>query len=188
MARAAARVGRALLLDLQRHPRDVDARGGRCRSVDREAAPVGRGPLRHHSLPAGAGARGEPVSIFDMTVPWYEILLRTFVVYLTVLVLLRAAGKRELGQMTPFDLVVILVIANAVQNAMTGGDNSLIGGVPPAGTLTLVHVALGRLGSRLPPFRRLGASQPPPPPPGGKTDTPAHGDGRVAPPEPGGAA
>jgi len=47
------------------------------------------------------------VNLFDMTTPWYEILLRTFVVYLTVLVLLRVAGKRELGQMTPFDLVVI---------------------------------------------------------------------------------
>ncbi len=95
-----------------------------------------------------------------MTVPWYEILLRTFVVYLTVLVLLRAAGKRELGQMTPFDLVVILVIANAVQNAMTGGDNSLIGGILAAGTLTLVNVAVGRWGSRVPLFRRLVASEP----------------------------
>src|SRR5258708_6876404 len=169
----AARPGRALLLDLQRHPRDVDARVGRRRSGDREAAPVGRGPLGHHSLPAGAGARGEPVSIFDMTVPWYEILLRTFVVYLTVLVLLRAAGKRELGQMTPFDLVVILVIANAVQNAMTGGDNSLIGGILAAGTLTLVNVAVGRWGRRVPPVRRPLASQPPPPPPAGKTIKPA---------------
>ena len=95
-----------------------------------------------------------------MTTPWYEILLRTFVVYMTVLVLLRAAGKRELGQMTPFDLVVILVIANAVQNAMTGGDNSLIGGILAAGTLTVVNIAVGRWGSRVPFFRRLVASEP----------------------------
>jgi len=100
------------------------------------------------------------VSIFDMTTPWYEILLRTFVVYLTVLVLLRLAGKRELGQMTPFDLVVILVIANAVQNAMTGGDNSLIGGILAASTLTIVNIAVGRWGSRVPFFRRLVASEP----------------------------
>ena len=66
--------------------------------------------------------------MFDLTTPWWEIILRTAVVYVVVLVLLRAAGKRELGQMSPVDLVVILVIANAVQNAMTGGDNSLIGG------------------------------------------------------------
>ena len=95
-----------------------------------------------------------------MTTPWYEILLRTFVVYLAVLVLLRVAGKRELGQMTPFDLVVILVIANAVQNAMTGGDNSLTGGILAAGTLTGVNIAVGRWGSRIPLFRRLVASQP----------------------------
>jgi len=100
------------------------------------------------------------VNLFDMTTPWYEILLRTFVVYMTVLVLLRAAGKRELGQMTPFDLVVILVIANAVQNAMTGGDNSLIGGMLAAATLTVVNIAVGRWGSRVPFFRRLVASEP----------------------------
>ncbi|HTJ61366.1 MAG TPA: YetF domain-containing protein [Candidatus Saccharimonadales bacterium] len=100
------------------------------------------------------------MNLFDMTTPWYEILLRTFVVYMTVLVLLRAAGKRELGQMTPFDLVVILVIANAVQNAMTGGDNSLIGGMLAAATLTVVNIAVGRWGSRVPFFRRLVASEP----------------------------
>ena len=100
------------------------------------------------------------MSLFDMTTPWYEILLRTAVVYLTVLILLRVAGKRELGQMTPFDLVVILVIANAVQNAMTGGDNSLIGGILAASTLTIVNIAVGRWGSRVPVFRRLVASEP----------------------------
>jgi len=100
------------------------------------------------------------VSLFDMSVPWYEILVRTFVVYVVVLALLRTAGKRELGQMTPFDLVVILIIANAVQNAMTGGDNSLVGGIIAATTLTAVNIAVGRWGSRVPVFRRLVASQP----------------------------
>ena len=95
-----------------------------------------------------------------MTVAWYEIILRTFVVYVTVLVLLRTAGKRELGQMTPFDLVVILVIANAVQNAMTGGDNSLIGGIIAAATLTFVNIGVGRWGSRVPFFDRLVRSEP----------------------------
>lgn len=98
--------------------------------------------------------------MFAMTTPWYEIVLRTFVVYLVVLILLRTAGKRELGQMTPFDLVVILVIANAVQNAMTGGDNSLIGGVLAAATLTFVNIAVGRWGTMVPVLRRLVASQP----------------------------
>ena len=80
--------------------------------------------------------------------------------YIVVLILLRVAGKRELGQMTPFDLVVILVIANAVQNAMTGGDNSLIGGVIAATTLTVVNIAVGRWGAAVPGFHRIIASEP----------------------------
>src|SRR5436305_12876825 len=95
-----------------------------------------------------------------MTTPWYEILLRTFVVYVTVLILLRVAGKRELGQMTPFDLVVILVIANAVQNSMNGGDNSLVGGLIAAATLTGVNLALARLGRRVPFIGRRLVSEP----------------------------
>ena len=98
--------------------------------------------------------------MFEMTTAWYEIILRTFVVYVTVLVLLRAAGKRELGQMTPFDLVVILVIANAVQNAMTGGDNSLTGGIIAAATLTFVNIGVSRWGSSVPFVRRLVVSEP----------------------------
>src|SRR5438128_5160785 len=95
-----------------------------------------------------------------MTVSWYEILLRTAVVYLVVLLLLRLAGKGELGQMPPFDLVVILVISNAVQNAMTGGDNSLVGGIVAATTLTVVNIGVGRWGGRVPFLRRVVASEP----------------------------
>lgn len=88
--------------------------------------------------------------MFGLTTPWWEILLRTAVVYVVVLVLLRAAGKRELGQMSPVDLVVILVIANAVQNAMTGGDNSLIGGIIAATTLVAMNIAFSRVAHRIP--------------------------------------
>jgi uncharacterized membrane protein YcaP (DUF421 family) len=97
--------------------------------------------------------------MFDMTTPWWEIILRTAVVYVVVLVLLRAAGKRELGQMSPVDLVVILVIANAVQNAMTGGDNSLVGGIVAATTLVAVNTAFSRVGHRVPYLKHLFESQ-----------------------------
>jgi uncharacterized membrane protein YcaP (DUF421 family) len=100
--------------------------------------------------------------VFDLTTPWWEIILRTTVVYVVVLVLLRVAGKRELGQMSPVDLVVILVIANAVQNAMTGGDNSLIGGVIAATTLVGMNLAFGRIAHRLPYFEHLFESEPTP--------------------------
>ena len=57
------------------------------------------------------------------------ITLRTAAVYAVVLLGVRLSGKREVGQMTPFDLTLLLLISNAVQNAMTGPDTSLLGGV-----------------------------------------------------------
>jgi uncharacterized membrane protein YcaP (DUF421 family) len=76
------------------------------------------------------------------------IALRTVVVYVVLLVGFRLAGKRELGQMTPFDLVLLLVIANAVQNAMVGPDTSLNGGLLAALVLLFVNWLVGRLGLR----------------------------------------
>lgn len=70
--------------------------------------------------------------------------------YTALLVGLRLAGKRELGQMTTFDLVVLLIISNAVQNAMVGPDSSLNGGILAAFTLLAVNWAIDRLGLRLP--------------------------------------
>ena len=88
--------------------------------------------------------------VFIPSVPIWEIVFRTIVVYFAVLVLLRFAGKRELGQMSVADLVVIIVIANAVQNAMNAGDNSLTVGVVAAATLVLMNLIVGRYGSRVP--------------------------------------
>jgi len=88
--------------------------------------------------------------MFDLSIPLWEIILRTLVVYVTVLALLRLGGKRELGTMSPADLVVILIIANAVQNAMNGGDVSLIGGLISAATLVGGNLLLGRFGRRIP--------------------------------------
>src|SRR2546423_15368487 len=101
-----------------------------------------------------------PEHVFGLTTPWWEIILRTAIVYTVVLFLLRVAGKRELGQMSPVDLVVILVIANAVQNAMTGGANSLIGGVIAATTLVAVNTGFSRVGHRVPYLKHLFESQP----------------------------
>ncbi|TME27509.1 MAG: DUF421 domain-containing protein [Chloroflexi bacterium] len=93
-------------------------------------------------------------------VPWWEIVLRTAVVYIAVLVLLRIAGKRELGQMSAVDLVVILVISNAVQNAMTGGDNSLVGGILAASVLVGMNLLFGRIANRVPYLAHLFSSEP----------------------------
>ncbi len=82
------------------------------------------------------------------------IVIRTSAVYLVVLVGLRLSGKREIGQMTVFDLVVLLLLANAVQNAMVGQDTSLIGGILAAVVLLLVNALIARLSLRWPRLRR----------------------------------
>ena len=74
------------------------------------------------------------------------IVLRTLIVYVALLLGLRLAGKREIGQMTPFDLVVLLVISNAVQNAMVGPDTSLNGGILAAFCLLIANFVINRLG------------------------------------------
>ena len=83
------------------------------------------------------------------------IIIRTTAVYLVILIGLRLAGKREIGQMTVFDLVVLLLIANAVQNAMVGPDTSLIGGVLAAIALLAVNALVARLRLRSPRLRHL---------------------------------
>ena len=67
--------------------------------------------------------------MFDMSVPWWELVLRSIVVYLFLLVFLRLTGRRQTGQYAPFDLVLLLILSNAVQNSMNAGDNSLVGGL-----------------------------------------------------------
>ncbi|MGZ5037297.1 MAG: DUF421 domain-containing protein [Usitatibacter sp.] len=81
--------------------------------------------------------------MFNMTVPWWELVLRSFVVYAFLIVLLRITGKRQVGQLAPFDLVLLLVLSNAVQNSMNGGDNSLTGGLISATTLIVLNYAVG---------------------------------------------
>jgi uncharacterized membrane protein YcaP (DUF421 family) len=68
-----------------------------------------------------------------------QIALRTGVIYLVVLIGVRLSGKREVGQMTPFDLTLLLLLSNSVQSAMTGPDTSLLGGVVAASTLLLLN-------------------------------------------------
>jgi uncharacterized membrane protein YcaP (DUF421 family) len=92
--------------------------------------------------------------MFSLDVNGWSIVLRTAIVYVALLVSLRLAGKRELGQMTPFDLVVILLVANAVQNAMVGPDTSLTGGLIAAGVLIAGNYGVAEARERLPWLRR----------------------------------
>jgi uncharacterized membrane protein YcaP (DUF421 family) len=80
-----------------------------------------------------------------MSLPWWEFILRGIIVYFFLIVLLRLTGKRQIGQMAPFDLVLLLVLSNAVQNAMNGGDNSVIGGMISAISLVATNWVVGLL-------------------------------------------
>jgi uncharacterized membrane protein YcaP (DUF421 family) len=81
--------------------------------------------------------------MWNLSIPWYELILRCVIVYFFLLILLRISGKRQVGQLNPFDLVLLLVLSNAVQNAMTGGDNSLLGGVISALSLVAINYFVG---------------------------------------------
>ncbi|HEY0511850.1 MAG TPA: YetF domain-containing protein [Thermoanaerobaculia bacterium] len=81
--------------------------------------------------------------MWNLTVPWWELIVRSALVYLFMIVILRLTGKRQVGQLAPFDLVLLLVLSNAVQNSMNGGDNSVIGGLISATTLIALNYGVG---------------------------------------------
>jgi uncharacterized membrane protein YcaP (DUF421 family) len=89
-----------------------------------------------------------PSDLFTVDVPLLEKVLRTIAVYLGILVLLRVAGKRDLAQLNTFDLVVLLLLSNVVQNAVIGEDASLLGGLIGAATLILVNSFMVRAARR----------------------------------------
>ena len=89
-----------------------------------------------------------PDDLFTAGVPLAEKVIRTVAVYLGVLLLLRLAGKRDLAQLNTFDLVVLLLLSNVVQNAVIGDDSSLVGGLVGAVTLVAVNSVLVRVAQR----------------------------------------
>src|ERR1700716_3338478 len=98
-----------------------------------------------------------------MLTSWHtvlEIVLRTIAVYALVLVGIRLSGKREVGQMTPFDLTLLLLLSNAVQNAMTGPDTSVIGGIVAACTLLILNYLVADVSGVNRRFRRFIQGEP----------------------------
>jgi uncharacterized membrane protein YcaP (DUF421 family) len=88
--------------------------------------------------------------LFNVEIPVWEKAVRTVVVYAALLILLRLAGKRTLAQLTAFDLVVLLLLSNVVQNAIIGPDNSLLGGLIGAAILIGANWVLVTLSARWP--------------------------------------
>ena len=92
--------------------------------------------------------------MFQLPIPLIEKVLRPIIVYLALVLLLRIFGKRELAQLNPFDLVVLLSLSNTVQNAIIGDDNSVSGGIIGALTLLAVNWLVVRVMFRSPRLTR----------------------------------
>lgn len=85
--------------------------------------------------------------MFDMDLAWWEFIVRGTVVYLALLLMVRLSGRRTVGQFTPFDLLVVMLLSEAVSNSLSGGDDSLTGGLIVAATLIALNSAVALLSS-----------------------------------------
>jgi uncharacterized membrane protein YcaP (DUF421 family) len=99
-------------------------------------------------------------SLFELGMPWWEFVLRAVAVYVVVLVLVRLSGKRTVGQFTPFDLLVVVLLGTAVQNSLIGEDTSLLGGLILAATLLALNWSVGKLSARSRRFDRVVEGRP----------------------------
>jgi uncharacterized membrane protein YcaP (DUF421 family) len=98
--------------------------------------------------------------MWNLSLPWWEFVLRAVLVYGFLLLILRLTGKRQIGQMSPFDLVLLLVLSNAVQNSMNGGDNTVGGGFILAGTLVAFNALVSFLTAKNQKIEKLFVGEP----------------------------
>ncbi len=81
--------------------------------------------------------------MLDLSLPVWEFILRAAVVYVALLVLVRISGRRTVGQFTPFDLLVVMLLSESVSTSLSGGDTSLIGGLIGASVLIALNMLAG---------------------------------------------
>lgn len=86
--------------------------------------------------------------LFELAMPWWGFVLRATAVYVVILVLVRLSGKRTIGQFTPFDMIVVVLLGSAVQNSLLGEDVSLLGGLILAATLIALNWLVGFVTAR----------------------------------------
>jgi uncharacterized membrane protein YcaP (DUF421 family) len=85
--------------------------------------------------------------MLDLSHPWWEFILRAVIVFSVLLVMVRVSGRRTVGQFTPFDLLVVMLLSEAVSNSLTGGDDSVGGGLIVAATLVALNMSAAYLSS-----------------------------------------
>jgi uncharacterized membrane protein YcaP (DUF421 family) len=98
--------------------------------------------------------------VFNLAMPWWHFVLRALIVYVVLLVMVRLSGKRSVGQFTPFDMILLILLGNAVQNALLGEDTSVGGGLLLAGTLISFNYVVGQLAARFPGFHAFVEGKP----------------------------
>ncbi|OYO28630.1 hypothetical protein [Janthinobacterium sp. PC23-8] len=86
--------------------------------------------------------------MFELDVPWWELVSRAALVYIALLLMMRMTGKRTVGQFTPFDLLVVMLLSEAVSNSLSGGDDLVPGGLLLALTLLSLNMLIAVLTSR----------------------------------------
>lgn len=90
----------------------------------------------------------EFAQMFELSMPWWAFVLRACVVYFVLLAMIRLSGKRTMGQFTAFDMLLVVLLGNAVQNALLGSDNSVAGGLLLAATLIGLNGLVGLMSAR----------------------------------------
>src|SRR5688572_14346273 len=98
--------------------------------------------------------------MFTFDEPWWELIVRAAIIYVALMILVRISGKRTVGEFTPFDSVVVLLISEASQGALTGSDESVPGGLLIAATLIAINYRVGFLIARSGRFDALVEGQP----------------------------
>jgi uncharacterized membrane protein YcaP (DUF421 family) len=98
--------------------------------------------------------------MFDLSAAPWEFVLRGAMVYFALMILVRVSGKRTIGEFTPFDMVVVLLLAESTQGALTGGDESVFGALIVCATLVALNYAVGFASARSQVIDRLVEGEP----------------------------
>ena len=87
--------------------------------------------------------------MFELSVPWWELPVRVVVIYSVLLVLVRVSGKRTVGQFTPMDLLVVMLLSEAASSGLAGGEESVTGALLASASLIGINVAISMLTARI---------------------------------------
>jgi len=98
--------------------------------------------------------------MFDLQAPWWQLPLRATIIYAALLVMVRISGRRTVGQFTPFDLLVVMLLSESVSNGLSGGEDSVTGGLLAAMTLVALNVTVAFATSRSKRLQKLVEGRP----------------------------